>query len=395
MNKLFLPNYQDCLDIVENNDTFVHKIHEYNGVKVSVFNYGLSSHSDFFNPVKDRPELDALELRGITFVHDSETPNRFLALRKFFNINQTIGSMYDDVKHKNILRVQDKADGSMISFIRVNGETVTKTKQSLSNEQTKMVDDFLSKNSNYRDFVEACLDSGLMPIFELVSPFNFIVLRYNSTDMQLLQLRDLNTGEYVNIYENFLVSDFNIKCADKVTSYTLEDLLIERETLEDIEGWVVTFEDGFQVKIKTLWYLALHKLITENLNQENYLIEATLREFIDDGLAQLDKDNPLKVYAEEVANRTVHYFHSEVNRIKECLSTYDGDRKSFALKHKDTFENFSIMMRCLDDSSTENVEEHLKNYIIKKTNKLGKAQEFTREKLGLRRDFTTGISDEC
>lgn len=314
-------------------------------------------------------------MRGLTFVHEESGPVRYLALRKFFNINQTIGSMYSDVANKTIRSITAKEDGSMISFIKVNGKLIPKTKQSFDNEQIDLVNSYLEKNPELAEKISCEIDAGIMNIYELVSPLNKIVLDYDHTELILLQTRSNDTGLYYGTPpERNLMSKFH-------TIRQIEEFL---EDSEGIEGFVVTFDDGLQIKMKSHWYFTMHKLVTENLTHENYIIEAVLREIIDDGISMLVPTNPLRIYVEELATRLSAYFSHQVKMVAEALKDFNGDRKEFALQYKDT-SVFPILMRCISNQSEENIEECVKKHIIKKTAKLGNAREFVEKTLNLTR----------
>lgn len=131
--------------------------------------------------------------------------------------------MYDDVKDLKITRVANKDDGSAIRFLILNGELVAKTKFSLEAEQTQLAMSVVNSNEKLKAFILKTLNMGLCALFEIVSPFNKVVLSYNETSLRLLQLRVEDTMEYLNIYDNDLVKEYDILCADE------EDLVLIEE----------------------------------------------------------------------------------------------------------------------------------------------------------------------
>jgi len=123
--------------------------------------------------------------------------------------------MFDDLKELEICRVANKEDGSAIRFLIVNDELVAKTKFSFEAEQTKMAMEVVNNNNNkLKSFIFDTLNNGLTALFELVSPFNKIVLSYNETDLKLTQLRDDVTGNYLDIYNHHLVLQHGIRTAE-------------------------------------------------------------------------------------------------------------------------------------------------------------------------------------
>lgn len=368
-----LPTRAEALAITEKTEAFYVSRREVQGYQVEMYDYRLASYMDF----KDN---DAFELRGLTFVLNPETNEweRHLALQKFFNINQTLEWMYEDVAGKKIVGVSDKSDGSMITFVRLpNGNIVAKTKMSFVSEQAEMAQKIFDENEGYRNFITLSINMGYTPVFEIVSPHNQIVLSYTDTELRLLQVRKPN-GEYVK-YSTLVqrANEHGMKLSHVLPDHyhDLDKLLALKLTEELIEGYVVVFEDGQMAKIKTEWYMQLHGLVTEG-TRENLLIKTILDDNIDDVLSQLVGDSEKRTFIEETTNLVTHHFNHHVALIKEKLTTYDGDRKAYVDVHRN-YEYFSVLMRFVGTEIHElAIEETLKDVIVKKTNGLAKAQEF-------------------
>ena len=95
--------------------------------------------------------------------HDGEY-SRILMLHKFFNLNQCIAYLYEDLSPCQIKAIQDKRDGSMIRFLRLpNGEIIAKTKMDFNNAQTALANRLLSEDKGLYDFVS---ESFLCLLFE-------------------------------------------------------------------------------------------------------------------------------------------------------------------------------------------------------------------------------------
>ena len=95
----------------------------------------------------------------------------------------------------------------------LNDTLVAKTKFSLEADQTKLAMSIVDSDQNLKNFIIKSLELGLVALFEIVSPFNKVVLSYKETSLRLLQLRVESTGEYLDIYNNDLVKEFNISTA--------------------------------------------------------------------------------------------------------------------------------------------------------------------------------------
>lgn len=331
----FLPSYVECRKICDVNDNFLfyESKTKIDGFDVSIFNYRLSQYNDFMNPLKDNSEINALELRGLTFIFNSDGTlyKRYLLLDKFFNLEQTPCSMYSVVKDYKIKNIYNKEDGSIASFVRLpNGKVLGRSKTSFQSDQAIEIQKIYEKDGQVKQFVDFCMDEDIVPIFEFVSPQNRIVVPYANTELILLRMRDNKTGEYLNINE-FAHKLDGISVAASDDGKTLEDLVNLKNVTEGKEGWIIQFENGKMIKLKTQWYIDRHRLFTEDLNRENTLIGLIVDETIDDVLAQLEE--PTKKAEIE---RTIEIVNKEIARmshqVDELMLNYKGDRKDFAIQ---------------------------------------------------------------
>jgi len=214
--KYYLPTREECQKIIKKTDSFYVAERIVEGQKVEIYDYRLASLSDFV-------ENKAFELRGLTFVEQSDgTWKRHLLMNKFFNINQTDGWMFEDVQDKKISRVQDKLDGSIISFIRFsNGVIKPKSKMSFESDQANLAKEIFLTNYKIRKFVTNCLNLNLIPIFELVGYKNQIVLNYEEpSELRLLQIRR-EDGSYLK-REDF--GKFNLEGIRVAEDYDISQL---------------------------------------------------------------------------------------------------------------------------------------------------------------------------
>lgn len=379
--KFYLPTREECQTIIQNSEAFYCAERVIEGQKVEMYDYRLASLSDF-------QDNNAFELRGITFVYDEETSTweRHILMNKFFNINQTEGWMYDDVKDKKIDRVQNKEDGSVVSFVKFkNGKIRAKSKMSFESEQAVMAQELFDKNKRFHDFIEICLYHDYTPIFELVGPDNQIVLEYHETKLLLLQIRHNDTGKYMNEIAMMNLADtYHVEYAEDFgdSMKNLGDLLARKEIDQsDIEGWVVTFKDGQMAKIKTDKYLSLHGLIGPDAFRENLLVKTILDGNIDDVISALvpgiKKDRII-----ELDELVTHKFNHLVVEFKELRRKYFQDfkevRKDFAIKHSKD-ELFGAVMKTLKTDYKEveqTAERMVSEYIERKTNSLGDAKKW-------------------
>lgn len=358
----YLPDYNECLEICQKSDgIFYESKSNIDGYNISIFNYRLTTYNDFIT-------YGAFELRGLTFVFntDGSVYKRFLLMEKFFNINENESTLFDVVKNKKVNSVYLKEDGSIISFIELpNGKIAAKSKMSFESEQAIMAQKLFESNGNINKFVKDCISKDLSPIFEYVGPMNRVVVKYNNSDLILLRLRDNKTGEYLSIDGYDISKPMSFK-------FTLSDLMSLKSSLESIEGWIVEFVDGQKVKIKTDWYHSLHRILTDYSNREDYLIDMILNEKIDDVLSVLDYGSESRLFVEGVLDTTNRKFLEISNEIDKVLSTYDGDKKLFALEYKD-HKLFGLMTQVIIGKDKMDL---IKEFILKKSYRLFGAREW-------------------
>jgi len=396
--EFYLPTRYECREIVKLSEAFYVTEREVNGFKVEMYDYRLASIVDF-------RDNKAFELRGLTFVYnpDNGVWERNLLMEKFFNVNQTEGWMYGDLRDKKIVRVQDKLDGSIISFVRFpDGVIRPKSKMSFESEQALMAKEIFLKNKCLRQFIVDCFTANLTPIFELVSPFSQVVLEYSESELVLLQIRK-EDGTYfdskkMKIYaDNYCIGnslpvskDFDLKELEKETDLLGENNILgtllwhKKNNTNNIEGWVITFEDGMKAKVKTDHYLQLHGLIGPDAFRENLLIKTILDGNIDDVLGNLTpgpkKDRILEI--EKIVNKKFNHLVVEFKMLRgEFYNKYNENRKEFALDNR-KHPLFGIVMKNLHGkmSEVEKIAENaITEYIRKQTNSLGNAREWLEE----------------
>ena len=400
--------YKQATNIVENsNGVFTESKHLVGEFNVSVFNYRLATYQNFINPINDS-SLNGLELRGLTFVFnkDGSLFKRYLLMEKFFNINENKGTQLTDLNKLKIKSVYNKEEGSVISFVKLpNNKVVAKSKASFDSYQANKANFIYNNDNDIKSFVDDMLDNDIVPIFEYVSPFNKIVINYTNDELILLRLRNNETGEYLDI--DNITKDWNIKVPEKF-NYTLDELEELSKSVEYKEGWVIEFDNGLKAKKKTEWYFSLHKLFTEDLNKENYLIEKIIKEEIDDVISILD-NSPYHDFIREKVNKITNliskYIDDKSNKVNKLYNIYNSytNIKEFVIKYveldefsyvmnlskldklskltdneiNDNYDNLDGYLKHLSDLKLDN---QIKNRILKKTYRLENSKEWLLEK---------------
>jgi T4 RnlA family RNA ligase len=369
--KYFIPTYNECREICDAHDNFLFFEQKYviNGYNVSIFDYKLAYADVFINPVGGK-DYSAHELRGLTFIfnHDGSLYKQYILLAKFFNINQCVTTEYDAIKHYKIEVVQEKMDGSVVSFVKFpNGDVLGKSKASFISDMAVAATDIYNNDPLIKKFVDDMFENDITPIFEYISPYNRVVIKYSVEELILLQLRDNKTGEYLSL--NSVLE--GVKCAP-VCDITLDELIGSSKTLEGIEGYVVRFDNGVLVKNKTKWYFERHNLFTETLSRENDIIALVLNDTIDDVLANVG-EVAKTVNVELIQKKLNKYISSKVSSTEDLLLDFDGDIKEFSLKNEKHVD-FGFAMGVINGRG--DLVGQIKKTIIKKTYFLMNAKDF-------------------
>lgn len=379
----YLPTYEQCQTICQNSECFSEKIETIYGHDVSIFNYRLADFNDF-------NKHDAFELRGLTFLHIPNGQIVFPMFHKFFNVNEYEQFQLDVLSYHKITGVYDKADGSAIHFIRFpDGKFLAKTKRTFYNSEAELANSIMEQH-NYLPFLQECYEWNIIPLFELVSPFNKIVVPYNESKLVLTQMRDRFTGEYVEYpynhpltekYRQIVLGEEEIRFKDQL--YLTEEMLSEIRNMEGREGYVIRFDNGVFVKTKCEWYIDRHKCL-DSINSPHVLMEWILREKIDDLIGGGYFEGELKDYVlkmSEFLNNIISDYEHQIKTYEDVFENdYDGDVKSFCLNHKSDGEIFHLTMSYLKLDDKSDLRDMLCDYILFQCRKQQRALRWLKNK---------------
>ena len=325
MNYIFpkIQNIQDILPAIEGNDD----IYSVTKDGYIVFNYMLGT-SQTFPAIVDEYAAIRRECRGIIF--DAETGDILRRpFHKFFNLNEREDTSIENVDFLFPHAVLDKLDGSMIAPFLVGDRMIWGTKMG-ETDVAQPVMEFVAANPKYDEF-RYLIGSGFTPIFEWCSNKQRIVLDHPEDSLTLLAIREIQTGEYVSF--EFLKSVAKVYGVPVVKQYdTIKDInqFLERTRGQsNIEGYVIRFNTGHMIKVKTDWYVALHK-IKEQLLFDRNLVELILDNRLDDILSYLssdERDNLIRFQTElyQIISDQAHVLMNITN------DNLNMDRKTFAL----------------------------------------------------------------
>ncbi len=323
-----LELYEQLLHLTKTNEAFYYKDY---GSNWRVFNYRLASYSDFCLP-------GALEARGITFSMEEDTPTSIICRpwKKFFNLGEnpfTIGLDLTRVRYQAL-----KEDGSLICtyYDPFSDQFGVKSKQDFYSTQSKLAEQYLSTNPELRDFLEILAITGNTVIMELVSPINRIVVEYPKTELRILGVRGTYSGEVLDLEE--IKRDAPASLTHLfVNTYKPESVDIPAiESMEGIEGYVFTMDNGLMFKLKTDWYKALHHL-KDSVSSDRRLFEAIILETVDDVITMFPGDEIALARIRAMQEKVIPKYNHVIATVEEFFDANKSlDRKSYAIKGRES-----------------------------------------------------------
>lgn len=231
----------------------------------------------------DEEALVRRECRGIIFDNVTGAILR-RPYHKFFNYKERKETQRIDMSRPHT--VLEKLDGSMIAPFYLGKELKWGTKAGETDVSNQVLPHI---NSFYTDFVNNCIKlHNSTPIFEWCSNKQRIVLNNEKDQLVLTAIRHMHTGAYWSYNDmTTFATPYQIPVVQWLETNANDEELSEwTSQLEDTEGFVVAFDDGYRVKMKTHWYVQLHR-VKEAIQQDRNIVELIIEDHIDDIKAQM------------------------------------------------------------------------------------------------------------
>ncbi len=228
----------------------------------SIFNYDVDA--NFYNPIVQ-------EARGIIINRNNNTVACW-PFRKFCNSHEP----YADTIDWTTAQVQEKIDGSIVKmwynksicrWVWSSNSCINASDAMLSTGISVL--ELIKRTSEYELLRKLIWDSAepisvdYTYIFELVSPYNQVVVHYDKAMLYHIGTRNNKTGREYNI-------DLGIQKPKVYPLHSLEDCISTARTLNtsdypDKEGFVVVDADWNRVKVKSPAYLIYHHAINNGV----------------------------------------------------------------------------------------------------------------------------------
>lgn len=175
---------------------------------------------------------------------------------KFFNLGQTPDTQPSALP-AGVPELSKKYDGSLVIVFHHGGHWRATTRACWDNEQTRFAERWLAHSGRVRD-----MNPRFTYLFELVAPWNRIVVTYPREDMVLVGVMDTELavdGTYAAVRHEAERLGFT---PVEFWTQPIESVDLDDPTVKNDEGFVARFANGFRVKLKYAEYRRLHKLLT-------------------------------------------------------------------------------------------------------------------------------------
>jgi RNA ligase len=284
----------------------------------TVIDYVYTMDETFAHPV-------ARECRGLKFDRDGKIIAR--PFHKFFNLGEK--EQPDQIDWSRPHVVFDKLDGSMVHPAIVDGTLVFMTRMGVtpqSQAAQKHASPALLRLSS------VMIERGVTPMFEFTSPENRIVVAYDKPELTLLAGRHIVTGEYLTSEELIATGiEFGAPVVRSMGGIDNIRAFMDTTRHEDgIEGYVIAFEDGHRIKLKTDGYVLRHKALA-GLKLEKNVVELVAARAVDDVIPLLKPDiaEHLRAYEARLLSEAARH----ASAITAFIESNKGlERKDFAAK---------------------------------------------------------------
>ena len=286
--------------------------------------------SDFNNPI-------VREARGIIFRRDDWSLPVCWAFNKFGNYGE---GWVEDINWDTAF-VSEKVDGSLMKVwydqiwhISTNG-TIDAFDAKLNDVKVHDFEElFLEALGKYnyncfRAFTDR-LDPDLTYMFELVGPYNRVVIPYDEPALYFLGARDKYTGEEFNC--SSLVAGAlgmgRFKLPKQYPLHSVNDCVKLAETFSwDQEGFVACDAQFNRVKIKSPAYVMAHFARNNNVINRKHLINVILTNEVEEFLCYAAD---YKEELEKVQGLMKAYCKVGDQIAKSCQRLYDIPKKTYA-----------------------------------------------------------------
>lgn len=269
----YIPKLDDFYKALEENRVSMHESGNYVGFKYNI--------NTTFNQLWDDVTINA---RGITF---DKTTGEIVArpFKKFFNHTElmtvdgvltTLGEKLKPEYRPNLIgkfRSMNKLDGSLgITFWDKYSDKKNKwrvkTGGSFTADQSVWAQEWLYQNVDCTE-----MNPRYTYLFEIIYNGDRHVVKYDFEGMALLGVISNETGEEVSLEELIKIAkQLNVRMSEIVEFDNFNDMMkVVSQYPKELEGVVVTFDNGYKCKLKGIEYCELFKVMNNLTEREMYM----------------------------------------------------------------------------------------------------------------------------
>jgi T4 RnlA family RNA ligase len=324
--------YNDLMNLCNESDAFFFKDFEKDGCIYRIFNYRLTTYTEFLKP-------NALNCRGTMYdLTDENNPSLVcLPPSKFFNLNEN--PFTENLDLSGNLLVMDKEDGSLISTYRHNSRIYLKTKGSLTSEQSQDAMRYLNDHHELYNFLDNIHLDGFTVNMEWTAPQNRVVVPHQTEKLTILNARHMKTSEYMNHFElKELMERWGLEehmVDARLENKAFVDSIKGMNSWESdpiIEGFVVVSSDGVWFKVKTERYLLLHRS-KDDVTNLNALFGLIINEQTDDLKSLFHNDQYLMDRINLVESELIPKYDNMIAIVENFYQENNQlERKEYAIK---------------------------------------------------------------
>ncbi len=358
------------IDICNTIPMFNYKKVKYNNVNVYSFHYTFKNLGDLKKNKIHR------ELRGLAVIEYNNSIEIYPSVPSFDTFNTYEGTLLKNLENKKIVYLTEKSDGSLIIPFKVNNTIHYKTGRSFDNSVLTNMYNEITDINNYNNFINEMYKLNYYPLFEYVSPNNKILVDYSAPELRLIMVRyipDINkplSVQNIDFHNNKeimnLVNEYSIKTTNRYNNFNnmpFKNLYTDITTntnsnlytlfnSNNFEGFVVMFEDGTLIKLKTQWFLSSHykfDMRARLLNTPEKRKDTFTYLLLNDKLDELPYDL-LEEYNNEISNieqdinKTIENTYNIIIDMKEQLHTKEmKELAPYILKEKYSHTIFKLI----------------------------------------------------
>lgn len=345
-----LPSMNEFIAAADDGRIAMHELNSFNK-KLLGFKYTTNTvYSEDWDNV-------SLHARGIVFDYAT---GEVLArpFDKFFNLGEMINvetgelkpiagyvkqhlgfdNLSGDYKHQKF-RVMDKLDGSLGIAFWTGVDWYVKTAGSFESDQAKWANDWFDMLINPN-----VLDKSKTYLFEIIYNEDKHPIEYDFEGMVLLGIVDTKTGIEEPLSEILRVAkELNIRHAEVLEFTDFDEVVKYAKNLPKTkEGVVITFENGFKLKVKGDEFLQLQRIfhyltkdvIYENLRWDVLTYEIDLKYAYTNGFIENipEELTDMKQYADELRCNFMLYLELAMVFGRQIRALF-GDNRRAAYEH--------------------------------------------------------------